>query len=152
MRQINEWETPAWAPHAWEEVPPPAGRPPRPLAPPAAASATTQQVERICASLRALGAKAPEAVHFFQGEGLRWIRAGFGTGEALAPARVRDVGSRIAAALAPDEQLYFHALRPHDMLFFLQDGNPAKSGMPPQAFGMPLPRLLQAWGLKPLPA
>jgi hypothetical protein len=152
MRRINEWEAPQWVAHEWSEVPPPPGRPPKAVNAEVAATPTTQQVEKICALLRTLGARAPEAVHFFQGEGLRWIRVGFAEAQPLAPERVREVGQRIAAAIAAGEQLYFHALRPHDMLFFLRDGNPRKGGMPPGAFGVPLPQMLEAWGLKPLPA
>lgn len=152
MRRINEWEAPQWVAHEWSEVPPPPEGRPRAAAAAARETPTTQQVEKICARLRTLGARAPEAVHFFQGEGLRWIRVGFAEARPLAPERVREVGQRIAAAIPQGEPLYFHALRPRDMLFFLPDGNPGKSGMPPDAFGVPLPRMLEAWGLKPPPA
>lgn len=93
----------------------------------------------------------PVAVHFYLGEGLRWIRVGFGEEEPLRPSAVVDVGRAIERCLRTGP-LYFHALRPYDMLFFLDGGDPDSTGMPAEYYGAPLVDVLRSWGLEPSPA
>lgn len=90
----------------------------------------------------------PAAVHCYMGEGLRWIRVCYGGGEPLTPALVGEVGRTIATCL-PGGPLFFNALRPYDMLFFLEGGNPASIGSPAGHFGVPLDELLRAWESDP---
>lgn len=90
----------------------------------------------------------PAAVHFYLGEGLRWIRVGFEGDQPLTPVAVGDVGRAIKSCVAA-QPLYFHALRPHDMLFFLEGGGGDSIGMPAKCFGTPLDQVLRAWGMDP---
>ena len=102
-------------------------------------------VEAICRSLSELS-PPPRAVHFYRGEGLRWIRVGFDEERILKPAWVEEVGGRIRDCLAISDPLYFQALRPHDLMFFLPgDGDVGSAGMPPRSFGLPFDEVLQAW-------
>jgi hypothetical protein len=89
----------------------------------------------------------PVAVHFYLGEGLRWIRVGFENQAPVKPAAVGSVGRVIASCLAPTDTLYFHALRPHDLLYFLKDGKPKleQVGLGPESYGAPLDTVLEAW-------
>ena len=90
--------------------------------------------------------RRPFAVHFYLGEGLRWIRVGFNGGGPLTPSDVEKVGNAIKAGIANQEgPLYFHALRAHDLLFFLEGDDVDSTGMPPKCFGTPLDVVLQAW-------
>lgn len=91
--------------------------------------------------------KPPMAVHFYQGEGLRWIRVGFEQGSSPGPKQVGTVGRLIAGCIERPERLYFHALRSHDMLFFLEGGKDKSKGMQPGCFGRPLEDVLDAWGV-----
>jgi len=104
-------------------------------------------VELISEKLKSLTPQ-PMAVHFYLGEGLRWIRVGFDGTVPLKPAAVKTVGRIIAPCVAKSGPLYFHALRPHDMLFFLSDGEEKSIGMPAECFGTPLEDVLRAWGVK----
>lgn len=99
--------------------------------------------------LMAMKPRPPDAVHFFLGEGLRWIRVGFDGNETIAPSAVGEVGKVIASCLGPSEPLFFNALRPHDMLFFLEGGDPESVGMPADYFGTPFDEVLRAWGSSP---
>ena len=74
----------------------------------------------------------PNAVHFYLGEGLRWIRVGFDGDEPIKPTEVKRVGQLIETCIETPGTLYFHALRPYDMLFFLEGGE-AES----ESLGMP---------------
>jgi len=150
MLKINEWEEPPWVPHEWDDTaaPPRNGQPPQGRE--KSTSPATQLVERIAQALKAQP-RAPAAVHFFDGEGLCWIRVGFAEDQPLAPLLVRDIGLAIDACLpARRRPLYFQALRAHDMLFFLEGGAQNKSGMPPGSFGAPLAQVLQDWELAPV--
>ena len=112
----------------------------------AAAPKAHSSVEAIRGQLLSLDPR-PIAVHFYLGEGLRWIRVGFNGGGPLAPSDVKEVGQAISAGIADRKQpLYFHALRPHDLLFFLKGDDLDSTGMPPECFGTPLDVVLQAWG------
>ncbi|MFC5499434.1 hypothetical protein ACFPOE_17950 [Caenimonas terrae] len=93
----------------------------------------------------------PRAVHFYLGEGLRWIRVGFNGQGPLAPQAVAEVGGAIASCLPRSQPLFFHALRPHDLLFFLEGGESESIGMPAEYFGTPLQDVLAAWKLAPAP-
>jgi len=104
--------------------------------------------DRIYRLLVEIRPTPPIAVHFYLGEGLRWIRVGFGGSDPLRPPTVGDIGRRIASCV-PEETLFFHALRPYDMLFFLADGELESSGMPATDFGAPLVEVLNAWKLHP---
>jgi hypothetical protein len=126
MIKINEWDK-VWS--AAADGAAPSGR----------------LIQAICGSLSGLSPQ-PRAVHFYRGEGLRWIRVGFDEERVLKPALVEDAGSRIRSCLAPSDPLYFQALRPHDLMFFLPgDGVEDSIGMPPRCFGLPLEEVLQAW-------
>lgn len=146
MVHIDEWNVPEWVSLEWD------GAPAQPVPPPGAAqqAARTRQlhlVHDICQRLGSSASPEPIGVHFYLGEGLRWIRVGFDEGRTLQPSAVRDVGQAIASCLARRESLYFHALRPHDLLFFLEGGDPRKLGRTAPSFGQPLQEVLQAWGL-----
>ena len=106
-------------------------------------------VEAICRQLLLLDAR-PFAVHFYLGESLRWIRVGFNGLRPLTPSDVEKVGKAIKAGIADQEDpLYFHALRPHDLLFFLEGDDMDSTGMPPECFGTPLDVVLKAWRVAP---
>jgi hypothetical protein len=109
-------------------------------------------VGAIYRQLMSMEPQAPDAVHFYRGEGLRWIRVGFGGAKLLKTSAVANVGRMIETCI-PKEQgpLFFNALRPYDLLFFLEgDGQKKESiGMPPTYFGAPLKEVLHAWGSKP---
>ncbi|SFM82606.1 hypothetical protein [Variovorax sp. OV329] len=93
-------------------------------------------------------AESPSAVHYYLGEGFRWIRVGFAGETPLTPSAMLDVGEAIEASLGSAESspLYFHALRPHDMLFFLERGDAESEGLPPSFYGVPLKQVQGAWG------
>lgn len=148
MMRVNEWKSPDWVPLEWDAIPPEPGQAPK-RPPAAAASQRPDLADAIVEALRSLRPRPPSAVHFYLGEGLRWIRVGFGTGPTLQPAVVREIGSAIASCVARHGVLYFHALRPRDVLFFLEGGNADKIGMPADAFGVPLDEVLHAWHLAP---
>lgn len=149
MLCVNEWTPPDWTPLDWDAVPPEPGKAPKwPSAP--AAKGVASLVGAIGDALRSLQPRPPSAAHFYLGEGLRWIRVGFVADPVLQPTAVRDIGGAIAGCVR--EVLYFHALRPHDLLFFLEGGNAGKVGMPATSFGVPLEEVLQAWGLASGPA
>jgi hypothetical protein len=146
MLRIDEWKPPEWVSLEWDATAPAAGKPPR--RPPAAVGAASHELARaICTQLESLRGRSPEAVHFYVGEGLRWIRVGF-AGRPLRPEAVAQVGGAIASCIAEAGPLYFHALRPHDILFFVTGGDAAKAGMPVESFGLPLEKVLRAWGLQ----
>lgn len=136
MNKINEWD-PVFPDRA--EVSKPTGR----------AGSEPHLVDKICDRLKSMKAQPPSAVQFYRGEGLRWIRVGFDGSKPLKPAAVKDVGQIIESCIAPSEPLFFHALRPYDMLFFLEGGAAKSVGMPPRSFGSPLGEVLQSWGIKP---
>ena len=115
----------------------------------AAAPKAPSSIEAIRGQLLSLDPR-PIAVHFYLGEGLRWIRVGFNSDSPLTPSDVEKVGRAIKAGIADEEDpLYFHALRPHDLLFFLESDDLDSTGMPPECFGTPLDVVLQAWGFAP---
>jgi hypothetical protein len=61
---------------------------------------------------------------------------------------VKEAGSRIRSCLQTGQPLYFHALRTHDLLFFLEGdgvGSGDAVGMPANCFGLPLDDVLDAW-------
>ncbi|HET8748548.1 MAG TPA: hypothetical protein VFM98_23340 [Ramlibacter sp.] len=133
MLHINEWDPVPW------DVPLPEKGLPFEL-PAGTAGAIRDR-------LLQLAQDPPIAVHFFRGEGLRWIRVGFDKDSIRRPADVKRIGDAIRSALQPaDGKLYFQALRAHDLLFFLDTGGDASTkGMDPDHFGEPLDAVLQAW-------
>jgi hypothetical protein len=137
MMCVNEWKSPDWIPLQWDGI-----DPGKALKAPPAVSHKPSLEDEIGKALRSLP-RPPSAVHFYLGEGLRWIRVGFRTGPSLQQAAVREIGSAIATCVAGE--LYFHALRPHDVLFFLTGGKPEKVGMSAKSFGVPLDKVLDAW-------
>jgi len=134
MHHINEWDAVPWNLPLPEKVGERF----------AGAGDTTENVR---AELAKITQDPPAAVHFFKGEGLRWIRVGFGPGSVRVPGDVRRIGNAIKAGLQPaDGKLYFQALRAHDLLFFLATGgDPGSKGMNPEFFGEPLDQVLKAW-------
>lgn len=140
MTRIDEWN-PVLPPTGGASKPP-EGRP----SPPAAGE--PDLVGAIYEGLEAMQPRPPVAVHFYLGEGLRWIRVGFDGDEVLEPAAVAAVGRVIAACAGRSGPLFFHALRPYDMLFFLEGGAADSAGLPAEWFGAPLEDVLQAWGIK----
>lgn len=144
MMCVNEWRSPDWIHLEWDSIPPEPGKAPKE---PPAVSHKPSLEDAIAEALRSLR-PPPGAVHFYLGEGLRWIRVGFGTtGPTLQPTAVREIGRAIAKCVAWDGPLYFHALRPRDVLFFLERGNPEKVGMSAESFGVKLDEVLHAWNL-----
>ena len=111
---------------------------------------TAPLIGTIYERLMSMKSRPPNAVHFYRGEGLRWIRVGFEGDEPLEPPAVADVG-RVIETCIPKEQgpLFFNALRPYDMLFFLEGEKKESIGMPPTYFGAPLKEVLNAWESKP---
>lgn len=151
MIHIDEWQSPEWVKLDWDAIPPaPGARPQAPPDPPGARP--SRPADAFRASLESLPQPGPNAVHFYKAEGLRWIRVGFDRPGMLQPASVAEVGAALASCLPRRQVLYFHALRPHDLLFFLDDGDPGKAGLGPEHFGQPLGQVLQAWGLAAAPA
>ena len=146
MLRIDEWKPPAWVNLEWEAIPPEPGKVPK-RAPRLGAPAAPGTARAIAAKLESLQGRPACAVHFYEGEGLRWIRVGFDPGEPLQPAAVANVGRAIASCIPDPGPLYFHALRPHDLLFFLTGGDVGKIGMTARNFGMPLDEVLLAWGI-----
>ena len=108
-------------------------------------------VGAIYSRLTSMEPRPPNAVHFYLGEGLRWIRVGFHGDEPIKPSKVRDVGQIIESCIEKQGPLFFHALRPYDMLFFLEGGAAESEsiGMPASYFGAPLQEVLHAWGFNP---
>ena len=151
MMCVNEWKSPDWIHLKWDAIPPEPGKAPKE---PPAVSHKPSLEDAIAKALRSLRPRPPSAVHFYLGEGLRWIRVGFWTDPTLQQTDVREIGSAIVTCVAREGPLllYFHALRPRDVLFFLGGGKPEKLGMPMKSFGVPLDELLQAWGLASPPA
>jgi len=115
----------------------------KPLAP--------DMVDAIYSRLTSMKPRPPNAVHFYLSEGLRWIRVGFDGDGPMKPSEVRDVGQIIETCIEASEPLFFHALRPYDMLFFLKGGDAESEsiGMPVTHFGAPLEEVLRAWRVKP---
>jgi hypothetical protein len=140
MHKINEWDS------VFPRTTRPSDR--RTGADPAGAIAMPVSVAAIQDGLMSLKPQPPDAVHFYLGEGLRWIRVGFDRNEPIKPAAVAHVGRIIASCLPRSEPLFFHALRPRDMLFFLENGEKDSTGMAPEAYGTPLDEVLHAWGIK----
>lgn len=136
MIHINEWD-----PVRWDTPRPPAADPTTPAERPKAQTALVDEISGRLAKLR----KPPMAVHFYLGEGLRWIRVGFGDRRPLAPAAVATIGQLIADCVGDAGSVYFHALRPHDMLFFVEGGKAKSTGMGPEDYGLPLEQVLKAW-------
>ena len=139
MIHINEWD-----PVPWDTPRPAKGLPSRP-------PARTALVDLISGKLKT-GDEPPMAVHFYLGEGLKWIRVGFDAETSLAPPAVGTVGRAIAECVGDAGPLSFSALRSQDMLFFLEGGREKSTGMGPRAYGRPLEEVLEAWGLAPAPA
>ena len=138
MIHINEWDPVPW------DSPLPARA--AAAAPAPRPKARTALVDAISGRL-SKQPRPPMAVHFYQGEGLRWIRVGFGERKPLAPAAVATVGQLIAECVGDEGTVYFHALRPHDMLFFVEGGKAKSQGMGPEDYGLPLEQVLKAWRL-----
>ena len=136
----------------WTPLLPKLGEESKPSAVPGAVTAAKKSApglpEKIHARLIALKPRAPVAVHFYLGEGLRWIRVGFGGEKPIGPTELRSVGEVIQSCLAKSDPLYFHALRPLDMLFFLEGGDEDSMGMPAEFYGTPLRSVLAAWRIK----
>ena len=103
------------------------------------------QIDRIYKQLRAMKPRPAMAVHFYLGEGFRWIRVGFDEKAPIDPPVVEHTGRVIESFFDKSEPLFFHALRPHDILFFLEGGDSESMGMPVRYFGTPLEELLLAW-------
>jgi hypothetical protein len=141
MIHINEWDK-----VRWDDASSSDGKPSK--APVGSSAAAPRLVDLISSKLSSLKPEPPCAVHFYLGEGLRWIRVGFDEEVRLKPSAVAAIGKVIAGCMAPAQSLYFHALRTHDLLFFLEGGNTDSVGMPPRCFGLPLPEVLQAWASK----
>lgn len=96
---------------------------------------------------------APIAVHYYLGEGLRWIRVGFNGQAPLTPAAALAVAGAIEECLDGEAlPLYFQALRSHDLLFFLEGGDADSEGLPPSFYGVPLEQVRRAWGGAASPA
>lgn len=137
----------------WNPVLPKKGGSPKPPngAPSPPAGSAPDLVRTIYRELVAMQPRAPVAVHFYRGEGLRWIRVGFEGNVPLEPSAVAVAGQAIRSCIGPSAPLFFHALRPHDLLFFLEGGEGEEDslGMPAECFGAPLEDVLDAWGIKP---
>jgi hypothetical protein len=134
MIYINEWNAVPW------DVPLPTDGKPLPRA--------SQSADAITAKLQALTQDQPMALHFYRGDGLRWMRVAFGMEKVRQPADVVRVGQAIRSGLRPaDEVLYFHALRSYDLLFFLDAGETSKKEMEIRHFGAPLEHVLKAWNM-----
>jgi hypothetical protein len=146
MLRIDEWKAPDWTRLVWSEIPPQPGQ--RPQSPPGTGAPAAPGLASQIGDRLELLRRRPHAVHFYTGEGLRWIRVGF-AGARLAPPAVGDVGRAIAPCVGGTRKLYFHALRPHDLLFFLPGtkSEAAKTGMPMEYFGDPLASVLRSWRL-----
>lgn len=88
---------------------------------------------------------APDSLHFYVAEGYPWIKVGFAARDASALLRkFIDAGEAIQYASGP-VQVYFHALRTTDILFFLnrcvaRTKNDAE--LKPDRFGVPLAALV----------
>lgn len=139
MTQIDDW-TPVFPRKG--ELSSPAGTAS------ASAKAAANPVDAIHDGLMKIKPRPPVAVHCYRGEGLRWIRVGFDGDQPIAPSLVGQVG-RLIEACVPKESLFFNALRPYDMLFFLEGGDPASIGLPARYFGVRLDELLPAWESDP---
>ena len=126
MRQIDEWTPLFLKKGETANAPPP---------------------DAIRSRLEAMKSRPPVAIHFYLGEGLRWIRVGFSGDEPLGPSAVATVG-RIIETCMPGRPLFFHALRPYDMLFFMEGGDPESRGMPASCYGAPLGEVLRSWRVK----
>ena len=111
----------------------------KPLAP--------DMVDAIYSRLTSMKPRPPNAVHFYLSEGLRWIRVGFDGDGPIKQSEVERVGRIIETCVETSGPLFFHALRPYDMLFFLKDEKVDSDslGMPAEYFGAPLKKVLLAW-------
>jgi hypothetical protein len=69
----------------------------------------------------------------------------------MKPSEVRGVGQIIESCIEKSGPLFFHALRPYDMLFFLKGGKAESEslGMRAEYFGAPLKKVLRAWRFNP---
>ncbi len=146
MSHIDEWEVPRY------ELPDPDAPPPstsqklRSRALPGPASTVARDIDARLDQLN----PAPAIVHFYRGEGLRWIRIGYGGEVPITLAMVVQAGQAIEAGLAhASQKFYFHAMRPHDALFFIDgDENDLDGlGMPATFYGAPFGEVLKAWGV-----
>lgn len=89
----------------------------------------------------------PIGVHYYLGEGFRWIRIGFNGQAPLVPDDALKVADTIESSMGEQQSpLYFHALRPHDLLFFLAHGNADSEALPASFFGTPMQEIRTAWG------
>lgn len=104
-------------------------------------------VGTIYEGLMAMAPHPPMSVHFYLGEGLRWIRVGWDGDTPIQPSAVANVGRIIESRAASAGPLFFHALRPQDMLFFLEGGDAESTGMPASYFGAQLSDVLDAWSI-----
>src|SRR5437899_10277156 len=139
MKCVNDWKSPDWIPLQWDAI-----EPGKALKGPPAVSHKPSLEDAIGKALRSLP-QPPSAVHFYLGEGLRWIRVGFWTDSILQLTAVQEIGNAIAPCVEGKGPLYFHALRSRDVLFFLEGGKPEKIGMSAHSFGFPLDEVLDAW-------
>jgi hypothetical protein len=73
---------------------------------------------------------------------------GFKSDGPLKPSSVERVGNVITSCLPQPEKLFFHALRPYDLLFFLEGDDADSIGAPSKDYGMPLADVLKAWEIK----
>ncbi|MFT3720738.1 hypothetical protein [Pseudorhodoferax sp.] len=147
MSHIDEWNRPVFRLRRTQPPtdPPLTAKRPDPAPEPPLA-------QRIAAGLAGLR-PAPAIVHFYLGEGLRWIRIGYAEDVLLGPATAVQAGQAIAQCIAPGEPpLYFHALRPRDLLFFVEGGDPDGEGLPASAYGAPFDTVRDAWSAATPPA
>jgi hypothetical protein len=146
MSHIDEWEVLRLELPDPNAVPPTTGQQSRGKAPLAPASALARDIDARLDQLK----PAPAIVHFYRGEGLRWIRIGYGGEVPITLAMVVQAGQAIEAGLAhASQKFYFHAMRPHDALFFIEgDQSDADGlGMPARFYGAPFGEVLKAWGV-----
>lgn len=148
MSHIDEWEVPTFALPDPAAQPPATGKPPQSKTPTGPASTLARDIDARLSEL----SPAPAIVHFYTGEGLRWIRIGYDGDVPLRQAVAAQAGRAIAQCLgAASTPLYFHAMRPHDLLFFIEGSERDRDGlgMPAHFYGAPLPDVLSAWGEAP---
>lgn len=148
MSHIDEWEVPKLEFPDPQAKPPPASQSRQSKPPPGPASTLAKDID---ARLDALS-PAPSIVHFYRGEGLRWIRIGYGGDVPITLAMVVQAGQAIAAVVAQlPKKFYFHAMRPHDALFFIEGDESDLDGLgtPATFYGAAFPDVLKAWGVAP---